>query len=518
MQTGYNPLGNKFLSEYERSKKNKKRWVVPPKEVVLKQDPQGTVKPHKMGELNKIFCKEIFEAAKTKDVNRALAAYHKLDYRRADLRVYTALLKVLNQRDLLGEALEIYGDIKYTRQKPNIQTVSNLLDVCVTNRHLERGLYCLKELLLHCRLPKDQTSATWKKFQKFFRQLLKLCWYNGNPERAVFVYSVMYEKKLVSSRWPPLQFVKSFVMDERQVSENANSSSTSSSLLLSAMEFYQEMRKVINPNLMSTSFQFSVAPEEIDDAKEEHKSLRTHVNYDREKGTVENDRPIIFKDFDFPLKACGESLLELDQLMSPNEESNNDDTLIGGQQHQVLSPSILFPGGIPSDMRLDMSLDTLEKFPSKSEDPKMQNLLQHIWDRVYDQMSQPPDVEYTNETEEFRNQKFLHVDALLDEGLDEEKFFMEHANKLKEERGLSHKKKHLLEWKPVIFGVDNEPFFPKTINCNEITEQTVTAAKMEYLDSILDPEVKKEVSTDVHKFITLMWIDKEGKLIKGLEH
>jgi hypothetical protein len=48
-----------------------------------------------MNDLDKKFCREIFEASKVYDTEKALSAYHKLGEGKADIRVYTALIKAV---------------------------------------------------------------------------------------------------------------------------------------------------------------------------------------------------------------------------------------------------------------------------------------------------------------------------------------------------------------------------------------------------------------------------------------
>jgi hypothetical protein len=53
-----------------------------------------------MNDLDKKFCHEIFEASKIFDSERALSAYHKLGEGKADVRVYTALIKSVSYKRL----------------------------------------------------------------------------------------------------------------------------------------------------------------------------------------------------------------------------------------------------------------------------------------------------------------------------------------------------------------------------------------------------------------------------------
>jgi hypothetical protein len=95
----YIPLVNKLRL---KRKKNKTEWVHPPgvtKEEHIKTiselSPKGTIKNHKMSDINKVFIAEIYQSAKDNDPDACLSAYNKLDQTRLDVKVYSMIFKTV---------------------------------------------------------------------------------------------------------------------------------------------------------------------------------------------------------------------------------------------------------------------------------------------------------------------------------------------------------------------------------------------------------------------------------------
>jgi len=176
-----------------------------------------------LNELDRSYCKQIFEASKNKDLEAALIAYHKLKTGRADVRVYTALIKACNQPTRLTEAVDIYNDMLAAEIRPNLATFQTLLDSCVIDNHLERAFYFFKEYL---QTPGSKSEG--KPRRKYYLTLLKLCFTNKAPHKAVFIYQNYmndFQPKVI-----PLEFVSTFLSS------------------FEARDFHYEMNRVMNPN------------------------------------------------------------------------------------------------------------------------------------------------------------------------------------------------------------------------------------------------------------------------------
>jgi pentatricopeptide repeat protein len=76
----------------------------------------------------------------------------------------------------LGEAFEIYQDLKTRGIKPNMVTFQTLLDCCVSSNHLEKGLFVFQEMTKYTKPSEKQN--------KFFVDLLGLCFKKDSPSRA----------------------------------------------------------------------------------------------------------------------------------------------------------------------------------------------------------------------------------------------------------------------------------------------------------------------------------------------
>ena len=98
--SNYKPyLNQQKRKDIKASINDDRRWFPSPKAKPEKvkeiNDKKGTEKLHKMNSMNKEYCKKVFEHAKNKDFHSALSAYHKIDFGRVDIRVFTALLSTV---------------------------------------------------------------------------------------------------------------------------------------------------------------------------------------------------------------------------------------------------------------------------------------------------------------------------------------------------------------------------------------------------------------------------------------
>jgi len=70
----------------------------------------------------------------------------------------------------IGEAFQIYQDMKKIGTPCNITTYRNLLNVCAADNNWQRGMYVLKEMLNVAPPPARQEK---KPHKKFFATLLQ---------------------------------------------------------------------------------------------------------------------------------------------------------------------------------------------------------------------------------------------------------------------------------------------------------------------------------------------------------
>ena len=132
--------------------------------------PPGTPQKHRFKQFQLEIQKEIFEAAKKRDMHAALIAYHKLtDGTKIDAPVYTALIKACGPN--IGEAVQIYTDMKIRKAIPNIQTFLTLAKCCLESNHVPRAMFFMKEMLKYTQIPKKKKKQ--KPYIEFFQLLLR---------------------------------------------------------------------------------------------------------------------------------------------------------------------------------------------------------------------------------------------------------------------------------------------------------------------------------------------------------
>jgi len=68
----------------------------------------------------------------------------------------------------IGDAFQVYNDMKKMGKKANIVTFTHLLNVCINANHLPRALYVMKEMMKTVTLGKDFKQST-----KFFAKLIR---------------------------------------------------------------------------------------------------------------------------------------------------------------------------------------------------------------------------------------------------------------------------------------------------------------------------------------------------------
>jgi hypothetical protein len=65
---------------------------------------------------------------------------------------------------------------------------------------------------------------------------------------------------------------------------------------------------------------------------------------------------------------------------------------------------------------------------------------------------------------------------------------------------------------------DTTPFYPKTLSIDLVNQRTVREAKMEYLDTIQDIDIREEIEKVLNERITIHWLNEKNELIEGIKH
>eukprot|EP01080_Neovahlkampfia_damariscottae_P003437 gene3437-6086_t len=433
--SNYIPEINRFYKNREVTKKNlKRKWFPPAKGVELKQDPKGTEKIHKMNELDKKFCREIFEASKTQDSERALNAYHKLGYNKGDIRVYTALIKSLNIENNLGETFEIYEDILKRNIQPNLVTFETLLDCCITNNHLERGIFVFNELI--------KRNKKIEKVERFFKKLIFLCFKNKSSSKGSLIFDYLNSKKMINNEF---EFLKSSLeMMNYEIKEEEEEE---------IKIYLNEIKKIKKPNHLNINFEqknqllnvekmFKQNLKDIE-PQNENEEMINDFNFDKFPGNHDNFE--IQKFYDESWSNLFSSIF--DQSIHKIEHSMNQEKKENLFLYEKYSKSIL------------NSLETLD------------------------------DDQISNIYKEFKNEQ-LHFNL----------------------------KKSNLNWTPFIIGFDGNHFYPKDLSINVVNSKKVKHAKQQYLDTIKDEEIKKDIEKNLNQMIKILWKDENGNTLEGLEH
>ena len=91
---------------------------------------------------------QIHEAANAPtNPQAAIEAYHRMNAV-PDAKIYTAIIKSFaGQKGYLGEAVQIYNDLKKQNVVAGIETYLALIECCAQDSHLPRAIFFLKEML-----------------------------------------------------------------------------------------------------------------------------------------------------------------------------------------------------------------------------------------------------------------------------------------------------------------------------------------------------------------------------------
>lgn len=412
---------NQALKEEKKKKLFRKlKWTPPGKDVVLKQDAKGTKKKI-LPELERGYMKEIFLAAEKKDLETALENYHKIKKGRADVRIYTALIKACNQPDHLGEAFQVYRDMKSAGIQGNLVTFQTLLDCCVTDNHLERGMFVLKEYL-----ETKGSKGESKGKEKFFNTLLKLCYKNNEPTRAVSVLKL--KENQTNMNEVKLESVQKFLGKSYQ-----------------AKDFHFEMNRIINPYF------------------QKDKSI-----FDEVFGSYVEEKP-------------------------QNNEKYIEDNIF---------------------------LSNLHKFPFKTGNENLDIYYDTVWKAFYDHLSieKPEEHIVKSDPPKLKEAKYEKIKNLFNNFGNEENLLKVIKDFKYERKTIVNHRKVKFNWKPFILGVDSEPFYPSKLSMNNVSEKSIKEAKMEYMSTIKDIDIREEIEKELNSRIRIYWLDEDGVQIKGVSH
>lgn len=77
--------------------------------------------------------------------------------------------------DFLGEAIQIYQDMKKLRIPMNVATFQTLVNCCVAAKHWQRAMFFVKEMTQLVALPKSATKETCQFFTTVLQYVSKFC-------------------------------------------------------------------------------------------------------------------------------------------------------------------------------------------------------------------------------------------------------------------------------------------------------------------------------------------------------
>lgn len=439
-----------------------KKWVPPPhlsREEVQKRsseaNPKGITREHQFRGNMLELQREIFEAAKTRDMQRALYAYHKMERNvYPNVVLYTALIKACGTN--LGEAIQIYNDMKRKNIRPNTTTFSTLLDSCIANAHLPRAMFFFKEFTKLTNVM-NRKKAT----MRFYFKLLRFCYDMDAPHQAFVIYKVMIDRKAITVDRNrileiPLDFLKQFIPDEKQ-----------------AKEFGLKMARSFKPSY------------------KQYESGEFHEEF-RPVDPIP-DLPMTERLFNTPLRMTHEQASEIYENMGMDPMRDYD-------------PQYDFP--IQRFKNRDWDAAIKEAFVRVYEDID-------DWDNVPEfqvvTIKNPKDERelLTKIVQEYYLEKLYTADGVEEMS----NVVQEMRQNFKKLRDITNSRKRF-HWIPVV--IDEKTFLshiPTCISMDLCNHETIQRAKQEFLEKIKDDEVRTEIESEMDKRLKIYWIDEDGKII-----
>jgi hypothetical protein len=473
-------------------------------------NPSGVVKEHKMKARNKELARIIFEASKNKDPKEAMEAYHKFTAA-PDIRVYTALIKTFaSQKGYMGEAVEIYNDLKKQNVNPSMITFERLMDCCIENEHLPRGFFFLKEMLRHIRNSKPKQSHL-----PVFYKLFSLCHKMNNPTRALALYRVMLENKYFAKLEPfstsEEQFTRNkipFIFVQQALPDLSESEQREFWIRMNEKTQLGFRKKLEEEKIEEQTYEYLV----LDDFTE---ALRRYEN--RYQDIYEDTLAVSALD---AMTNNGQTFAErVDSFYYSDKKRQAEDVF-----------------SLPVELRriLHPKLSLSETF--HMQDPRIDDILQSGWKNLLTKGAEIFDefvLSGKDQSDEFmlglspaqvaavknpeyhdKLLEFTQRQAFVSTTEEDSELSTEVTNYFK---GLELKIANKINWIPVVIGVGDEIFYPSTVGMHELTEETVRQAKQEYLDSIADVDAREQIAANMYDQIMLRFIDPKTKqLIEGL--
>jgi hypothetical protein len=487
-------------------KKKKTVWVQPKnmtREQLIEQ-----AKP-KISDRQKELIQQIITAGETGQTLHAFDAYKRLKVS-PDQQIYLSLLKACRaDGGFLGEAIQIYHDMKKHNLVLTVEIFQTLIDICTEASHLPRAIYFLKEMLNRF---KFKPSA---KLLALYESILKLCVSENAPNRAMMIYKLMVDKKLFkpykrdalhplddliktikfTPSFVPLEYINRLIDDKEK-----------------ARSFWIEINRAVKPSFNGLEETDNI--EAYDEARIEVYPADANEAAFRAKLSMLNNidrdgnQPYIYNEW-----TQRNNLLssESDYRMSARQQILND-----APRHQ---------------------------FYGYSTDPHVNLLNQELWESAYGYIVNNIFDNYLDRTDEERKiaqDEILHrlvkatfgakphhipiIKSIYDDFLTRSYYCTTEDEKgglirelLATLSDFSRQCRTKLNWIPIIVGIDKRPFFPKSIGMDMVTEEKIKMAKQEYLDSIEDEDSKKIIQEELFDRIQLRWYDLDRQqVVQGL--
>jgi multidrug efflux pump subunit AcrB len=155
-----------------------------------------------------------------------------------------------------------------------------------------------------------------------------------------------------------------------------------------------------------------------------------------------------------------------------------------------------------------------DHFP-KTENEGIQKFYEESWKNLFSDFSFPQKVTKNPKKDQVQEEFFSIALDSMNEMKEEEIY--EIARNYKKQMLEKNKKKSKLNWVPVIIGFDGKYFYPTNLTINKVNKTSVEQAKRQYLETIKDEEIKKDVSNHLNEMIKISWQDENGEILKGLQ-
>ncbi|KAG2392568.1 hypothetical protein C9374_011293 [Naegleria lovaniensis] len=557
--------------------------AVPKKEIEehnAKVNTPGTKKPQVISERNKEHIQRIYAAAKEFNPQAAIEAYHRCSHG-LDVRAYSALIKSMEKEAAhIGDAFQIYNDMRKTGKKPNLVTFSHLVNVCINANHVPRALYVLKEMMIS---KLKVSEKTMKQANTICKKLIKLCYANNEPGRVLVIIDAMRSfksdevKNLTGDI--PIEFLQKVVFED--VAEDKRAAEAEK-----MQDFWIGVNKALRPSFTAqTSATLPISPK-LSYGLEGKTQRRAHFEAELRKlqrlakVDADNERNNKLLDFDehgISTRDYLEARATKFDVLGSAEHGDMDESLKISYNTLLTEFSHILYSTVFNDRNYRPCVD---KYSETTE-----SLAVQYTERLKKQGFSERDiaVEVSSfkdfaEAHNYINNNFIQEDGsieLTDEYLqvlntainenwtlidkpdhqivsmiptvvgaspqesaillakpvknllnkfieaesmtELEPIMDEYKSEMSKATRYVNRK---VDWIPVVLGVDGRPFFPSEdiISIDKVTTETIENAKQAYINSIKDEEVKKQIKEEFYDYIHLIWIDNKGRVVEGISY